>query len=111
MGACHVRNQCLIIRMPREVDHFQAEIIRGECEIMFFKSCIRDVIFDFSDTAFMDSSGIGLILGRMQQVYPVEGQVYLFGGSPSIRKMWEMSGLSGRVVLLETAEEMREVYA
>lgn len=111
MSICRVRKQCLIIRMPVEIDHFRADAIRKECEIMFMRFCIRDVIFDFSDTAFMDSSGIGLILGRMQQVYPLEGRVFLFGGKPSIRKMWEMSGLEGKVILLDTVEEMKEVYA
>ena len=55
MSSCHVRKHCLVIRLPREIDHYQAEIIRKECEIMFMKSLIRDVIFDFSNTVFMDS--------------------------------------------------------
>ena len=110
MSSCHVRKHCLVIRLPREIDHYQAEIIRKECEIMFLKSLIRDVIFDFSNTVFMDSSGIGLILGRVKQVHPLEGRVYLFGGIPSIEKMWEMSGILKLVTILNTVEEVKEVY-
>ena len=110
MSICHVRKHCLVIRLPREIDHYQAEIIRKECEMMFLKSLIRDVIFDFSNTVFMDSSGIGLILGRVQQVHPVEGRVYLFGGTPSMEKMWEMSGILKLVTILNTVEEVKEVY-
>ena len=32
MGCCHVKNQCLVIRLPKEIDHYQAEIVRMECE-------------------------------------------------------------------------------
>ena len=65
MGCCHVKNQCLVIRLPKEIDHYQAEKVRMECEQSFMKFIIRDIIFDFSDTSFMDSSGIGLVLGRV----------------------------------------------
>lgn len=110
MRFCHVKNRCLVIRLPREIDHWQAEKIREESELMFLKACIRDVIFDFTGTEFMDSSGIGLILGRLRQVRPVEGRVYLFGGSPVLQKMWEMSGILQKVTVLDTIEEMKEVY-
>ena len=55
MGCCHVKNQCLVIRLPKEIDHYQAEKVRRECEQSFMKFIIRDIIFDFSDTSFMDS--------------------------------------------------------
>ena len=111
MRFCRIRNRCLVIRLPKEIDHCQAEEIRNECEIMFLKECVRDVIFDFSGTTFMDSSGIGVILGRIRQLEPVGGKVYLFGGSPSMRKMWELSGITGQITVLNTIEEMKEVYA
>ena len=56
MNCCHVKNQCLVIRLPKEIDHCQAEQIRQECERSFMNFIIRDIIFDFSDTSFMDSS-------------------------------------------------------
>ncbi len=93
MNCCHVKNQCLVIRLPKEIDHCQAEQIRQECERSFMNFIIRDIIFDFSDTSFMDSSGIGLILGRVRQIHPINGKVYLFGGNEIIRKMLEMSGI------------------
>ena len=47
MGCCHVKNQCLVIRLPKEIDHYQAEKVRRECEQSFMKFIIRDIIFDF----------------------------------------------------------------
>jgi len=110
MKRCHVKNHCLVIRLPQEIDHYQADLIKKECEYQFMRSLIRDIIFDFSQTTFMDSSGIGLILGRVHQLEPVEGEVYLFGGSSLIRKIWEMSGVLQYVTVLETVEKMKEVY-
>lgn len=46
----------------------------------------------------MDSSGIGLILGRVRQIHPINGKVYLFGGNEIIRKMLEMSGIQNVVI-------------
>ena len=110
MNCCHVKNQCLVIRLPKEIDHCQAEQIRQECERSFMNFIIRDIIFDFSDNSFMDSSGIGLILGRVRQIHPINGKVYLFGGNEIIRKMLEMSGIQNVVTVLDTIEEVKEVY-
>ena len=90
--------------------HCQAEQIRQECERSFMNFIIRDIIFDFSDTSFMDSSGIGLILGRVRQIHPINGKVYLFGGNEIVRKMLEMSGIQNVVTVLDTIEEVKEVY-
>ena len=111
MSFCHIRNHCIVIRLPKEVDDMQASTIRQECETMFMRYLVRDIIFDFSNTTFMDSSGIGLILGRIHQVEPVDGRVYLFGGNEMIAKMWEMSGICEYVTILHTIEEVKEVYA
>ena len=47
MGCCHVKNQCLVIRLPKEIDHYQAEKVRRECEQSFMKFIIRDIILTF----------------------------------------------------------------
>ncbi|MBQ9157250.1 MAG: anti-sigma factor antagonist [Eubacterium sp.] len=110
MGYCHVKHQCLVVRLPREIDHYQAEKVRKEMEMEFMRSLIRDIIFDFSETSFMDSSGIGLILGRVREMEIVSGRVFLFGGNHIISRMWEMSGILSHVIILNTIEEMKEVY-
>ena len=106
MGCCHVKNQCLVIRLPKEIDHYQAEKVRMECEQSFMKFIIRDIIFDFSDTSFMDSSGIGLVLGRVRKIHPINGKVYLFGGNELIQKMWEMAGILNLVTVLDSIEKV-----
>ena len=45
MGCCHVKNQCLVIRLPKEIDHYQAEKVRRECEQSFMKFIIRYILY------------------------------------------------------------------
>lgn len=59
-----VENAVLMIRVPEELDHPVSEVIRRETDRYMNEQYIRRVIFDFSDTTFMDSSGIGMIMGR-----------------------------------------------
>ena len=105
-----IEENCLTIFLPKELDHHQTEEIRREADRQIERNHVKYVIFDFGETSFMDSSGIGLILGRIRQVGPIGGRVYLFGGSPSMQKMWRMSGILQQVEVLETIEEMKEVY-
>ena len=100
----------LVIRLAGELDHHGAREAMREIDGLIDEYLPRDTALDMEGLSFMDSSGIGLILGRLRQVSPIGGNVYLFGGSPSMRKMWEMSGILGKVTVLDTVEEMKEVY-
>ena len=54
---------------------------------------IRYIIFDFADTGFMDSSGIGVIMGRYKKVYMMGGEVWAVHTSERMRKILTMSGV------------------
>lgn len=45
MNCCHVKNQCLVIRLPKEIDHCQAEQIRQECERSFMNFLLSGILF------------------------------------------------------------------
>ena len=47
MGCCHVKNQCLVIRLPKEIDHYQAEKVRMECEQSIMKFIIVILFLTF----------------------------------------------------------------
>jgi len=57
-----VEENCLTIFLPKEVDHHQAEEIRKDADAMIERNHIKYVIFDFGETEFMDSSGIGAVM-------------------------------------------------
>ena len=58
-----VQENCLTIFLPHELDHHNAEEIRRESDYLIIRNHIRYIIFDFAETDFMDSSGIGMIMG------------------------------------------------
>lgn len=88
-----VKGETLIINLPDELDHHAAGIIR-ECTDSYF-TCkkIRDVVFDYQNTHFMDSSGIGLVMGRYREVRYLKGDIYIVGINDKISRILEISGL------------------
>ena len=54
----------LMVRMPEEIDHHKSVYISKKADDYIMQSGVGNVVFDFEDTKFMDSSGIGLIIGR-----------------------------------------------
>ena len=63
-GSCTVDRTILYVRLPRELDHHNAEAVRRQADRMLERFMILRLVFDFQDTEFMDSSGIGVIMGR-----------------------------------------------
>ena len=89
-----VQENCLTIFLPGELDHHNAEEIRKRSDYLIDQNHIRYVIFDFTDTTFMDSSGIGVIMGRYKRIYMLGGEVCAVHTSERMKKILTMSGVS-----------------
>ena len=94
-----VQENCLTIFLPKEVDHHNAEEIRKSADSVIEKNHIKYVIFDFKDTEFMDSSGIGLVLGRYRQMKLLGGSVRVINIPENMYRLFALSGLEGLGVL------------
>lgn len=70
-----VRGRNLLIFLGEDLDHHNAVYVREMSERYMEKHLIQNVIFDFGGVDFMDSSGIGVIIGRYKQVSYVGGSV------------------------------------
>ena len=88
-----VQENCLTIFLPGELDHHNAEEIRKRSDYLIDQNHIRYVIFDFTDTTFMDSSGIGLIMGRHRTMEAIGGSVIVRDPPPHIRQVIRLSGM------------------
>ena len=89
-----VQENCLTIFLPGELDHHNAEEIRKRSDYLIDQNNIRYVIFDFTDTTFMDSSGIGVIMGRYKRIYMLGGEVCAVHTSERMKKILTMSGVT-----------------
>ncbi len=90
----------LCIRMPREVDHHGAAGIRESADRLIMDDKVRNIVFDFEDTTFMDSSGIGIIIGRYRKISCFGGKVYAINASERVRRLLKASGMSGIIEVL-----------
>lgn len=87
------KDKLLKIKLIGEVDHHTSEKIRKRADYEIEIHIPKKVIFDFGDVSFMDSSGIGMIIGRYKLVSMFGGSLSIINVNPIIKKMLEMSGV------------------
>lgn len=91
--AMETKQDVLVIRLQGELDHHTAEQLRSKVDEVLQDTRIRHIVLSLSDLSFMDSSGIGVILGRYKQISAREGDMYVCSINPTIYRIFEMSGL------------------
>ena len=87
-------DNCLYIQITDEIDHHTTEIIRRKMDNEITRFMPRKVVFDFSKVSFMDSAGIGLLIGRYKLTKMLGGITEIKNTSKSIEKVLEMSGIT-----------------
>ncbi|USG63589.1 anti-sigma F factor antagonist [Brevibacillus ruminantium] len=87
------KQDVLVVRLQGELDHHTAEELRGKVDDLLRQSSIRHIVLSLADLAFMDSSGIGVILGRYKQISARSGEMVVCSINPTIYRIFEMSGL------------------
>ena len=96
-----VQENCLTIFLPNELDHHNAEEIRKSADLLIEQHQIKYVIFDFENTNFMDSSGIGVIMGRYKLIYLLGGEVWAVHANDRMKKILMMSGVTKIIQIYE----------
>lgn len=84
---------CMTVQMPKEIDHHCAKELRQDLDRMIEMYPIRTLVFDFSKTEFMDSSGIGVLIGRCRNLGYSGGSVQAIHVSDRVQKIFMVSGL------------------
>ena len=90
-----------------EIDHHGAGSLREEIDGMLERIRPDTLILDFRDVTFMDSSGIGMVLGRNRKMEFLGGKTYVTGISPSVDRIFSMSGLYR---IISKYQERNEAY-
>lgn len=83
----------LTARIMGDLDHHTARPARESIDRMLFETRPHTLIIDFSGVEFMDSSGLGLILGRVEKASALNCEVVLTGASPRLMKLINLSGI------------------
>ncbi len=101
----NVQRRALVVHLDAEVDHHSAAQIRESVDTAFLRTKAIHIIFDFSALNFMDSSGIGLIMGRYRLIRPMNGKIVLVGVSEQLDRLISLSGVYKLVQWAGTVEE------
>ena len=83
----------LTAELTCEIDHHTSKRIRDKIDPALFRYKPQTLILDFSAVRFMDSSGIALILGRVESASAVDARVHLDGLSSGLFKLVRLSGI------------------
>ncbi|MFT4413251.1 anti-sigma F factor antagonist [Fredinandcohnia humi] len=98
-----VRQNVLLIRLTGELDHHTAEELRLKVTDMIESNQINHILLNLEKLAFMDSSGLGVILGRYKQIKNLGGEMVVCSISAPVQRLFEMSGLF-KIIRLESDE-------
>ena len=83
----------LTVYLSGEIDHCAAEKLKGEIESLIQKSKDKPLVLDFSSVTFMDSSGIGMLIGRYKTKMACGGKMYADGMHAAVERLYRMAGL------------------
>lgn len=99
-----VRSEVLCIRLSGELDHHTADILRSKATQAIEEYGIRHIVLNLEGLSFMDSSGLGVILGRYKQLKQLHGEMVVCSVSPAVERLFDMSGLF-KIVKMEPTEQ------
>ena len=94
----------LMIRMPEEIDHQVSGAISRRADALMLDRKVEHVVFDFAETRFMDSSGIGILAGRYRNISSLGGKVYVINAPKRVLRILKMSGMEKIVEIMEEKE-------
>ena len=94
----------LTVVLPQDVDHPVTDLVRRETDHIINQNYIRKIVFDFTHTEFMDSSGVGLLMGRYRAMGMRKESIQAVGVSRDIDRLLHLSGLH-RYIEIQKAEE------
>ena len=83
----------LVVKLRGEIDQHCAEEIRGEIDRELDMRHSTSLIIDLGDVEFMDSSGLGLIMGRYKKITARGGRLMLARPNSSVDRLLELSGI------------------
>ncbi len=89
----NAKGEVLTAYLKGEIDHHSAAQIRTEIDLAIERNMPELLVLDFSGVGFMDSSGIGLVMGRYRLLSRRGAKIHISGASPNIYKVMRLAGL------------------
>lgn len=103
-------NSTMLALLAGEIDHHTASKIRSLLDVEIQNNNPKFLVLDFTNITFMDSSGIGLIMGRYKLMQYINGNLKIVNPSPQIRKVMSLAGLNRLAVIERVTPKKRSDY-
>ena len=99
------KNKTIMILITGEIDHHTSKELRRQTESALIQMGGRNIIFHFENVTFMDSSGIGMMIGRYKQLQAIGGRIAIACANQKIDEIIRLSGLTNLLPSFSTLEE------
>lgn len=100
-----MEDRLLVFEITEELDHHHVEIIRRRADYEIQRFMPKRVVFDFNRVVFMDSAGIGLVVGRYKTLNSLGGSLEMTNVSDKLKRVFEMSGILKIIPIIENFEK------
>ena len=101
----NMQRDILIVTLKGELDHNSAEEVRVKIDDKIDMNEAKNIILDFSGVSFMDSSGIGAVMGRYKKISYRGGNLFISNVNKNVNKIFELAGLYKVIKKYNTIEE------
>lgn len=101
---CFFEQNGIIIKLAGELDLHTVDNARQHIDKLLSNKKINRLLLDLENISFIDSSGIGLIIGRYKRIQQMGGTMELICSKPQIKKILEMSGI-GQIINIYKNQE------
>ena len=106
MFKCYLEDKTLLVQFTAtELDHHIATYVRENVDEIIVRKNIKNIIFDFKNIKFMDSSGIGVIIGRYKKIANKNGKVSVINMNSRVEKVFNLSGMSKIIKVCSSYED------
>ena len=86
-------DKLLVCKISEEIDDCSVQKIRRRVDYEIERYMPKRVVFDFDSVTFMDSAGIGLIIGRYKFTNMIGGKLEVANLTPAVKRIFDMSGI------------------
>ena len=102
------KDKLLIFEMTEEIDHHTTEKIRRKMDHEITRYMPRKIVFNFNQVTFMDSAGIGMVIGRYKTASMIGAKLEMRNVKENIKKIFEMTGILKIIPIIEEESKSEE---
>lgn len=87
------KDKLLILEINEEIDHHMADKLRRDADYEIQRRSPKRVVLDFDSVSFMDSAGIGMVIGRYKTATMIGAKMEMVNVKENIKRIFEMTGV------------------